>query len=462
MSEKNVTMRFIVAFAVFMEAVDATILNTAIPPMSTSLHVSPINLKVALISYLLMLAIFVPISGWAVDKWGTKKIFLSALCLFTFSSFACGFSTSLWELIIMRCFQGIGGSFMLPVARLIIIRSVPRNQIVQVMGNVMMLGALGMVCGPVLGGLITEYWTWPWIFFINVPIGIIAIIITYYNLNETQKVAVPKLDKIGFFLFGIGLALFTFGLSAFGLSALSEREFPIRFSGYCIVISLVFLSLYFFHARRRKHSIVNVELFKSYYFRISVFGNLVTRIGFGGMPFLIPLLLQINFNYSPAQSGLLLMPIAFGVIISKLFTAKLLKYLKYRRYLIINTILVGLLVMSFALITHNTSWIVIVIVTFLYGILTAQQYAGMNSLGYQEVSEQQLSSATSFMGTLQPLSQTFGVAVAAILLYVGLFFMKSNALTPEIFKIAFIALGVITLLSLPIFWRLRGSADLKV
>lgn len=352
----------------------------------------------------------------------------------------------------MRCFQGVGAAFMTPIARLLLVRSVARTELVKVMSQVMTLAALGVMLGPVLGGFITEYFSWPWIFFINIPIGIIAMVITYIGLDKVEIFPVSKFDTPGFVLFGFGLAFFIFGLSA-----LSEEGFPLYYTLCSISIALVLLLLYFLHARRKEHTVINIKLFSFASFRISILGNLFSRIGFGGMPFLLPLLLQINFHYSPADSGLLLMPMAVGIMVSRQFTPALLRYLGYRRYLLSNTILVSLAVASFALISAETSWIIIAILTFIFGVLISQQYSGMNALAYQELSQQQLSSATSCMGTLIQFSQSFGVAIAALLLHLGLVFSNSTIITPEIFKWTFIILGLLTLASTPIFLSLKAG-----
>lgn len=450
---KKHSLRIVASLAIFMEMLDSTILNTAIPSMSNSLHVSPINLKISLISYLLMLAIFIPISGWMADKWGAKKIFITAISIFTTSSFICGLSRSLPELIIMRCFQGLGGAFMVPTARLLMVRSVARNEIVKIMSKIMMLASLGVMLGPLLGGFITEYFSWPWIFFINIPFGIIAIFFISIGLEETQLVKVPKFDIIGFLLFGFGLAFFIFGLSAS-----SENDLRFIYVILSISVALVLLSLYFFHAKQKKHSVIDIHLFESLSFKISVLGNLLTRIGFGGMPFLLPLLFQIGFHYSPTDSGLLLMPMALGVMVSKSFVAVLLKKLGYRNYLIINTIFVGVGVMSFSLLTIKTPWEIIALQTFILGIIFSQQYSGMNSLAYQELTQQQLSNATSLMGTLQQFSQSLGVGIAALLVHMGLFFTHTTLMTSEIFKVVFIILGLTTLASGVIFFRLKKGS----
>jgi EmrB/QacA subfamily drug resistance transporter len=399
-----------------------------------------------------MLAIFIPISGWVADKYGAKKVFIGALSVFTISSLTCGLASSLTELIIMRCFQGIGGAFMVPIARLLLVRSVARHELVKAMGQVMMLGSFGIMLGPVLGGVITEYWSWPWIFFLNIPIGIFAIVLVWYKLENVVKVDVPKFDILGFLLFGLSLAC-----CIFGLSALSEEGFNLHYASLLIGAAIILLILYFLHARFKVHAIVNMQLFKFHSFRISVAGNLLARIGFGGIPFLLPLLLQICFHYSPANSGLLLMPMALGVMLSKAFVTTLLRFLGYRHFLMLNTALISIVIASFALLNIHTSWIIIAIQVFVLGVLFSQQYSGMNSLAYQELGQKQLSSATSFMGTLQQFSQSLGVAITALLMKLGLELTHTIILTEMIFEWVFVILGIITLATIIIFFRLQKN-----
>jgi EmrB/QacA subfamily drug resistance transporter len=451
--QKKYLLNIVVSLAIFMEMLDSTILNTAIPSMSNSLQVSPINLKIALISYLLMIAIFVPISGWMADKWGAKKIFIGAVSIFTVSSFFCGLSHNLAELIFMRSIQGIGGAFMVPVARLLLIRSVNREEIVKVIGRVMIIGSLGLMLGPVVGGLITEYFSWPWIFFINIPVGFLTIILIGYTLQETDLIDVAKFDTLGFLLFGFGLAFLIFAFSAS-----SEDDLRMSYVILSMALAALLLFLYYLHAKRIQHPVVNTQLFKFRSFQIAVLSGLFVRLGLGGLPFLLPLLFQIGFHYSPAQSGLLLMPMALGTLSSKSFVAFLLKKVGYRRYLLLNTFMSGCWIISLALLTSHTSVLIIIIQNFILGVLFSQQFSGMNSLAYQEVSQKQLSSATSFMSTLQQFSQSLGVAVAALLIHLGLFATNTNLITPEIFKWVFVILGLVTLVSGVIFFRLPAGA----
>lgn len=442
---------FIVSLALFMEALDTTIINTAIPAMSRSLSVNPIDLKIALISYLLSLAIFIPISGWVADKYGIKRVFLAAVTLFTISSLCCGFAHSLTQLVIARTVQGIGGSFALPVARLILFRSFHRHDVINVMSRVVMVAALGLMLGPVLGGVITHYFSWPWIFWVNIPVGLLAIFMGRVWLTEVPPIHVPRLDKLGFILFGTSLAGFTFGLSA-----LSESFMPLPLAGTIMLTAVLLLVFYVWHSYHRPHPIVKTELFYLRSFQASTLGNLFSRLGFGGVPFLLPISLQVGLGYSAQVSGLLLAPMAFGVLLVKPFTLRLLRYFGYKKLLILNTILVALSCAVFMVINQNTPLYAIAFLTFLFGFLISMQYSGMNSLAYAEVLPEQLSAANSIISTLQQLAQSFGVAVSALLIhYFSIGSSKAFLLTSAVFHKTFFIMGVLTLFSALVFVYLK-------
>lgn len=436
-----------------MEALDTTIINTAIPAMSRSLDVNPIDLKIALISYLLSLAIFIPISGWMADKFGIKKVFMGAITIFTLSSLWCGFTHNLLELVIARTMQGIGGSMMLPVGRLIIVRTFQRHELIVQMSRVVIVGALGMMLGPMLGGVITHLVSWRWIFWVNIPVGIITLMMIQHWFVDEPPQPVPPLDKLGFVLFGTGLAALIFGLSA-----ISENNVTNSNAFLIIIISILLLILYAWHSRKKKHPIVKTELLISRTFRISVVGNLFGRVGFGGVPFLVPLLLQIGLGYSAQTSGFLLAPTAIGVLLVKPFSIHVLRLFGYKKLLMINTILVGLSLWSFTLVNTHTPIMVIGCLTFLFGFLISQQYSSMNSLAYADIEKKDLSSATSIMSTVQQLSQSFGVALAAI--FINFFSLESKenfGLTTPVFHYTFFALGIITFFSIVIFIRLKST-----
>ncbi len=442
----------------FMEAVDTTIINTAIPVMAQSLNVNPIDLKLALISYLLSLAIFIPISGWIADKFGMKTVFIAAIAVFTLSSIWCGFTNNLGQLICARILQGLGGSLTIPIGRLIILRTCERHELIAKMSIVVMVASLGMMLGPLLGGIITYRFSWRWIFWVNIPFGVLAVILSSKLLPSMPPRPVPPLDKLGFILFGSGLATLTFGLSMVSESTASTVEIFTAF-----MISFLLLGGYTKHSYKRKHPIVKVELLRTRTFCISVVGNILARLGFGGVPFLLPLLLQIGLGYSPRLSGLLLAPIALGVLLVKPLSFSILRWFGYKNLLILNTILVSLSLWSFFSINQHSSTYSIAFLTFLYGFLIALQYTGMNSLAYANITENNMSAATSIMSTIQQLAQSFGVAISAILL--GIFtsmYSVDNALSVEIFHDTFLMLGALTFCSGIIFTFLKKEDGLEL
>jgi EmrB/QacA subfamily drug resistance transporter len=439
----------VVALSFFMEAVDSTVINTAIPAMSRSLQVDPVDLKVALISYLLSLAIFIPISGWLADKFGAKRVFVVALIIFTLSSLGCGFAQNIPQLILFRFIQGLGGALGLPVGRLILIRTYGREHILTTMNHVVMVGAIGLMLGPLIGGVITHYFSWQWIFWVNIPFGVMTILLALYALHEEPLTSIPPLDKLGFVLFGISLASLTFGLSA-----LSETTISHSIALTALLCAILLLLAYRSHSKKQVHPIVNMSLLQIRTFRVSTAGNLLSRLGFGGMPFLIPLFLQLTLGYSSQLSGLLLAPIALGIVLGKPWSVFVLRIFGYKRFLIVNTLCASVIIALFAGISEQTSPYHIALLTFLYGLILTLQYSAMNSLAYADLSHEELSNATSIMSTLQQVAQSFGVAVSAILIHV-FSYLFATELNTRIFECTFFAMGFLTLISSFIFIQLE-------
>lgn len=442
---------FIVSLALFMDALDSTIINTAIPAMAQHFQVHPVDLKIALISYLLSLAIFIPISGWIADRFGVKAVFITALAIFTLSSLWCGYTQTIVELVIARSVQGLGAALMMPLGRLIILRNFQRYEIVATMNTVIMLVSVGLMIGPFAGGFITDQLSWHWIFWVNIPFGILAIVIAFFGLQDKVPIKIRPFDAIGFVLFGGGLAAMIYSLSD-----LSESTANHRISFILLFLAICMLIFYFFHARKQLYPIINMNLFNIRTFRISIIGNLFARLGFGGVPFLLPLLLQVSLGYSAQLSGLLLVPIAFGILLVKLFSLRVLRFLGFKYLLIINTIIVGLSLWIFCFINLHTSVFVIAAFTFLFGCLIALQYSGINSLAYAEISPEEHSSAISIASTVQQLSQSLGVAVSAIFLrYYSSLSSTNFALPPHVFHQTFFTMGWLTFLSTFIFIQLK-------
>lgn len=449
----------IVALAMFMEAVDSTALNTAIPVMADSLSTNPIDLKLALISYLLSLAIFIPISGWVSDKYGAKRVFMCAIVVFTLSSIACATTSSLLGLVCTRALQGVGGSMTLPVGRLIILQTFKRYEIIDKMTVVTMIASLGMLIGPFIGGLITHYLSWRWIFWVNIPIGLLILLLSIKGLPSLSQHCTYRLDKLGFIFFSSGLSLLTLGLSL-----LSES----RLDSYPAILMLIIASLlliaYYIRSKKQAHPIVNTALFRIKTFSIATAGNLACRISFGGAPFLLPLTFQLGLQIEPQLSGLLISPMAVGVFVIKPLARHILCTLGYKKLLFLNTFCISLSIGLFSTISATTSLYTISFFTFLYGVFIALQFTGMNSLAYADIATEHQSSATSIMSTIQQLAVSFGVAIAALFVRLFEHINQTSLLTLSVLQHTFLLESLMTCFSAFIFMKLHpkdGEALIK-
>jgi EmrB/QacA subfamily drug resistance transporter len=447
---------WLVAVAFFMESLDTTILNTAVPAISAALHVGPLSMKAVLASYTLSLAVFIPISGWVADRFGTRRVFACAIGIFTLGSLLCGLSTNIHVLVACRILQGMGGSMMVPVGRLTLVRTFGKADLLRAMSFVSIPALVAPMLGPIAGGLIVDYLHWRVIFFLNIPIGLLGLILVYLHLPDYKEETHP-LDIVGLILFGSGIALLSYVLEVFGEHTLSSREV----SGLA-ALSLALLAGYWLHAKSLAFPLLQLGLFKIRTFRAAVGGSFFTRLGIGGIPFLLPLLYQVGLGFSPVQSGLLIMPQAIAAMIMKAFMPRLLSAMGYRWVLISNTLVIGLLLLVFATIgVHTPVWL-IVLQAFLYGGFTSLQYTSMNTLVYADTSEQQSSAASSIASTMQQLSISFGVAAAG--LTTALFVPSNGSVSPAAMihgiHEALVALGILTLISTIVFRSLRqGDGD---
>lgn len=400
---------WLVAVAFFMESLDTTILNTAVPAVSVALSVTPLAMKAVLASYTLSLAVFIPISGWMADRFGTRRVFSSAIGLFTLGSLLCGLAGSIQILVACRILQGMGGALMVPVGRLTLVRTFAKSELIRIMSFISIPALVAPMLGPVAGGLIVGYFHWRVIFFLNIPIGIAGLILVYLHLPNYCEEDTPPLDTIGLILFGSGIALLSYVLEVFGEHTLSSIEIC------CLLgLSLALLAGYWLHARSMRHPLLQLRLFSIRTFRAAVEGGLFTRLGIGGVPFLLPLLYQTGLGFTPIQSGLLIMPQALGAMCIKTVLRKLLALIGYRGVLISNTLVIGALLALFAAIGPRTPVWIIVLLAFLYGSFTSLQYTSMNTLVYADIAEQDTSSASSIASTMQQMAISFGVATAGL------------------------------------------------
>jgi EmrB/QacA subfamily drug resistance transporter len=445
---------WLVAVAFFMESLDTTILNTAVPAISEALKVTPLSMKSVLASYTLSLAVFIPISGWMADRFGTRRVFASAIGLFTLGSFLCGISSNIHLLVACRVLQGCGGAMMVPVGRLTLVRTFAKSELVRAMSFVAIPALVGPMLGPIAGGLIVGYLHWRFIFFVNIPIGLVGLLMVYMHLPDYREEKTPPLDLVGLILFGSGIALLSYVLEIFGEHELSTVEIL-----GLLVVSLALIGGYLLHAREIEFPLLRLSLFRIRTFRASVSGSFFTRLGIGGVPFLLPLLYQVGLGFTPIQSGLLIMPQALASMSTKFLLPKILSRLGYRGVLVSNTIVLGLLLLLFATVGLHTPVWVIVIQAFCYGAFTSLQYTSMNTLVYADVTEEEASSASSIASTTQQMSISFGVASAG--LATAFFVPRVHSDPAEMIHgvhEALVVLGLFTILSTVIFSRLK-SAD---
>src|ERR1700688_4134833 len=370
---------WLVAVAVFMESLATTILNTAVPAISEALKVTPLSMKSVLASYTLSLAVFIPISGWMADRFGTRRVFASAIGLFTLGSFLCGISSNIHLLVACRVLQGCGGAMMVPVGRLALVRTFAKSDLLRAMSFVSIPGLIGPMLGPVAGGLIIGYLHWRFIFYVNIPIGIVGLLMVYLHLPDYREEKTNPLDIVGLILFGSGIALLSYVLEIFGEHRLSTGEIL-----GLLAISLALIGGYLLHASRIEFPLLRLSLFRIRTFRAAVGGGLFTRLGIGGVPFLLPLLYQVGLGFTPIQSGLLLMPQALAAISVNWVILRLLARFGYRGVLVTNTIIIGMLLLLFATIgVHTPIWVVVAL-AFLYGAYSSLQYTSMNTLVYAD------------------------------------------------------------------------------
>jgi EmrB/QacA subfamily drug resistance transporter len=445
---------WLVAVAFFMESLDTTILNTAVPAIAKALAVVPLSMKAVLSSYALSLAMFIPISGWMADRFGTRRVFSTAIGLFTLGSVLCGISNSIHVLVACRILQGCGGAMMVPVGRLTLVRTFPKSELIRAMSFVAIPALIGPMLGPITGGLIVGYFHWRVIFFVNLPIGLLGLYLVYRHLPDYREKHTHPLDIIGLILFGSGIALLAYLLEVFG-----EYTLSIFAMLGLLAISGVLLTCYGLHATRNEFPLLRLVLFRIRTFRASVSGSFFTRLGIGGIPFLFPLLYQVGLGFTPIQSGLFMMPQVIAAMSLKIMTPDILRFFGYRNVLISNTVILGLMIMLFATIGVGTPVWLIVAQVFVFGSFTSLQYTSMNTLVYADVTEEQASSASTIASTMQQMAISFGIATASL---ATAFFIPDRFHTsaPEMIQgihKAFFVLGGLTILSSIVFRELKSD-----
>jgi EmrB/QacA subfamily drug resistance transporter len=447
---------WVVATVMLMETLDTTIVNTAIPSMAASLQVPPLSLKAVVASYILSLAVCIPLSGWLADRYGTRRIYATAVCIFTAASVLCGLSVNAPMLVAARLLQGVGAAMMMPVGRLTIIRTFPKSELLGAMNFVVMPALIGPLLGPTIGGLIVHWVSWRAIFFVNLPVGAVALALILKHLPNYRGDSPRPLDVVGFVLFGSGVALLSWLLEIFGEHRLDATSEGVLFIGLLVTYAV--------HARRMHHPLLRLELFRVRTFRLSVGGGFLTRLGMGGMPFLLPLLYQLGLGLPAWQSGLLMMPTAAAAMGTKTITKPLLARFGYRNVLMVNTVMIGVAISLFSLVGRDTPWYLIAGLGLCMGFFNSLQFSAMNTLAYADVEGADTSMASTIASSMQQLSMSFGLAAASLVaghFLAGLPQTDHSLVIPALHK-AFLTMAVITVLSSATFHRLRAGDGASV
>lgn len=454
---RQAVIPLIIACALFMETLDATVIATALPAIARSLGESPLVLNLAITSYLLSLAVFIPISGWVADRFGARRVFAGAIIVFVIGSIGCGLSDSLGQLVAARMVQGLGGAMMVPVGRLVILRSVEKSKLVQAMAFLTVPALLGPVLGPPLGGFLTTYVSWRWIFWINVPIGCLGLLLAVRLIPNLREESVPPLDLGGFLLAGLGLAGLVFGFETLGRAILPDWQVALLLCG-----GLAAVLLYLLHARRRAHPLIDLSLLRLQTFRAAVLGGGLFRIAMGAIPFLLPMMLQLGFGLTAFESGLLTFASAVGALFMKMTAGPILRRFGFRTTLLANALLCALFLASYGFFTPLTPHWLMIALLLVGGFFRSLQFTGVNTIAYDEVERRRMSAATSFTAMAQQLSLSLGVGVGAMTLHIALETAGRTLPTAGDFAVAFFTIAIFAVLSALPFLRLPADAGHEI
>lgn len=448
--EKHLPM--VAAVAMFMQSLDGTILNTSLPSIAADMKYSPLEMQSVIVSYTLTLALFIPISGWLSDKFGTKKMFLLAVFLFTLGSVFCAISVDLLTLNASRILQAIGGSMMVPIARLAILYQYPRGELLKIMNFITIPGLLGLVVGPSLGGFLSDNFSWHWIFIVNLPVGFLGMFMAW-KIMPNYKNTVGSFDFLGLIYFSLALVFIT----------LAMEISSVGISHYSLIMSLVFVAgllfaLYYRHFKKNKNAIINLNLFKIRTLRIGLLGSLITRFGISGLPFLLPLMMQVGFGFSASKAGLMLLPSALTTIAIKPWIVPLVKKFGYRNILISNTLFLAVIIFIFSFMQKDTPLVYYIILMVAYGAFTSIQMTAMNTISLADLNDDEASGGNSLLAIMQQLSVSFGISIAALILVFykdKMRFFEGDLVSA--FHLTLITLAVLTAVSSLTFTKLKPS-----
>ena len=450
---------WVVAIAFFMQSLDGTILNTALPAMARDLAENPLRMQGVVIAYMLTVALLIPASGWIADRFGTKKIFFGAIMLFSIGSLLCALSSSLTMLVGARVIQGLGGALMLPVGRLVVLRAYPRSELVRIMGFITIPGLLGPLLGPTMGGWMVQYLTWHWIFLINLPVGMIGCYAVWKFIPDLRGSERTRFDGLGFLLFGAAMVLITIAMEGLGELHLPHlRVMLLLFGG------LACLAAYWLRAGHIDNPLFSPVLFKTRTFAVGILGNLFARLGSGALPFLVPLLLQVALGYSPSEAGMSMLPLAAAAMFAKSIARPLIERLGYRIVLTGNTLALGLMLASMGLVSEQTPYPLLLGMLAVLGAINSLQFTAMNTVTLIDLDDAQASSGNSLLSVVAQLSLSLGVACAGALL--GGFTAEAgndgvNTVLGA-FQLTFLTVGIMAMLAAAIFLQLSPKDGKRV
>ncbi|MFY2736535.1 MFS transporter [Pseudocitrobacter faecalis] len=449
---------WIVAFGFFMQSLDTTIVNTALPSMAASLGESPLHMHMVIVSYVLTVAVMLPASGWLADRVGVRNIFFTAIVLFTAGSLFCSLASTLNELVMARVLQGVGGAMMVPVGRLTVMKIVPRSQYMAAMTFVTLPGQVGPLLGPALGGVLVEYASWHWIFLINIPVGIIGGIATLM-LMPNYTLQTRRFDLSGFIVLALGMAVLTLALDGqkgLGISSLTLA--------ILVAVGVASILFYLWHAKGNDNALFSLKLFNTPTFSLGLAGSFAGRIGSGMLPFMTPVFLQIGLDFSPFHAGLMMIPMVLGSMGMKRIVVQVVNRFGYRNVLVTTTIglaLVSLLFMATAL----AGWYyALPLVLFIQGMVNSSRFSSMNTLTLKDLPDEHASSGNSLLSMIMQLSMSIGVTVAGLLL--GMFGQQhvaaDSAATHHVFMYTYLCMALIIALPALIFARVPDDVTKNV
>jgi EmrB/QacA subfamily drug resistance transporter len=455
--QKERLIPLIVACALFMENMDSTVIATSLPAIAADIGTSPLTLKLAITSYLLSLAVFIPASGWTADRFGPRNVFSIAIAVFMVGSIGCAISTSVTDFVLARILQGIGGAMMTPVGRLVLLRTIDKSALVNAMTWVTVPALIGPVVGPPLGGFITTYFSWHWIFLINIPIGLLGIFMAQRYIDPIKSENPERFDLYGLMLAGLAVAGLAFGLSVAGLNLLP----------WSIVIALICggaiaMMFYLKHARHTASPVLDFTLLRYPTLRASVTGGFLFRMGVGAIPFLLPLLMQVGFGLSPFKSGLVTFASAVGAMGMKTLAARIIRTFGFRNVMVINALISSVFLGACALFTPSTPLLLIMIILVVGGFFRSLQFTAINTIAYAEVEPAEMSRATTLVSVNQQLAISAGVAVGAFAVEAAMTLQGSAELSAADFWPGFAVVAIISALSAYAFWCLPDDAGHEV